>query len=495
MKIIAISGATGHVGQAILKELIDKNINCFFNILIHSKKKEKIVKKILKKKQNYKLIYGDLKDDEVIEKLLNNANYFIHLASIIPSISFKNKKLTFKVNEFDLYKIVDYLEKENKECKLIYFSSLAVYGDRGLNHSCARCEDPLFSPPFDLYSLTKIRAEYKILESNLDFIILRLGAVLYKDLFLGNISDSLMFRTVLNTSLEWINDFEIATFISNFFIKELDGKLDNSLFKKCYNLGGGETKRVISHEFYNSGFNLIGRKIDDFFLPHDFASRGFHGVFMMDSNKLNEEFNFWSGTIEDYWKMMKKKNWYFSLGKIVPKFLLNKFIFNKIKNDEYSPLTYINKNNEEMIISLYGSKIDFDNITSSWSNFYQYEYKKELIKYPFDIDKKDEEIDINDLKKYAIFRGGELLETEFKKGDIYKKVKWKNVEGEEFFARPYTLLRCGHFFNKIYYKNEWNYDELVKKDLFLRQVYFDLRKENENLIYYLDDELNEKIKK
>lgn len=494
MKIIAISGASGHVGTKVLEKLVSEKLDIKLKILIHSKRNEKLVKKILKG-SNYEFIYGNINEEVTLNRLLNDADYFIHLASIIPSLSFKNKNLTLKINEEAIYKIIDYLEKYNSKCKIIYFSSLAVYGDRGIKHAYGRVEDPLFSPPFDLYSLTKIRAEYKILESNINFIVLRLGAVLYSDLFLGNIKDSLMFRTVLNSPLEWISDSEIGEFIKNFFKKELNGELNPSFFNKCYNLGGGENKRTLAYNFYNDGFNLIGRSIEDFFLPNDFSRRGFHGIYMDDSSFLNDEFHFFEGDLSSFWNDVKREKRYFSLGKIVPKFLLNLFIFNKIKNDEYSPRTYVKNKDEANAVSLFGTKEDYQNIPKRWEDFYEFEESKNLINYPFDINKKDEDININDLKKYASFRGGELLEKDFKKGDVYKKVKWRNAEGDEFLAKPYTILRCGHFFYKIYEENVWNYDEIAKKDNLLKEVYYDLRKENENYLYFLDENLNENIKK
>ena len=104
----------------------------------------------------------------------------------------------------------------------------------------------------------------------------------------------------------------------------------------------------------------------------------------------------------------------------------------------------------------------------------------------FDENKPRNELDIEDMKQAAKFRGGECLSTSMTKGDLYTKLKWRCSEGHEFMASPYTILFGGFWCPKCAEPKPWAYGKLAKVSPFHAQIYFDDFDESEvNDIYPL----------
>ena len=101
-------------------------------------------------------------------------------------------------------------------------------------------------------------------------------------------------------------------------------------------------------------------------------------------------------------------------------------------------------------------------------------------------------ITLSDLQNVAKAHGGELLSTKY--NGLYEKHLWKNSEGEEFEARPYTVLFAGHWYNRSYKENVWYFDQLSKSDKIYSQIWLDSHSPEENYIYSFDDKFNSLIK-
>ena len=99
------------------------------------------------------------------------------------------------------------------------------------------------------------------------------------------------------------------------------------------------------------------------------------------------------------------------------------------------------------------------------------------------------------LKSVAKLHGGRLLSPTFKTGDVYSKVEWENCDGERFFARPFTVLRGGHWLNPLYSDYVWDFDRLSRKDALYAAYWYDWHDKSENNRYYFDENLNAKIRR
>ena len=88
--------------------------------------------------------------------------------------------------------------------------------------------------------------------------------------------------------------------------------------------------------------------------------------------------------------------------------------------------------------------------------------------------------------------GGKLISKTF--NGLYEKLEWENSDGERFWAKPYTVMYAGHWYNITYRENAWDFDRLSKKDKIYAQLWYDSHDENENKFYYMDENFNARIK-
>ncbi len=494
---IALTGASGHMGISTLKEFLNIPGLEYINVLLQPKiKRNKLVKKIARQnKDKIHLFYGDISHINDVENLAKDVDYFFNLAGVIPPLSDKQPNLSYLANELGVKNIIEVCEK-NPHIKLIDITSVALYGHRDEKHPFVRIGDPLLTSVYDPYSMHKLRGEFAILESNIpQFAIIRQTAMIYIEMLMSNNSDGLMFHTCFNDPLEWSTAEDSAILMANIVKEDVLGHLNNDNFwRKVFNLGAGEENCISGYDTFQGGFGLFGGSVKDYFKPNDNIIRNFHGGFYYDGDDLNNLFHYQNLNVNDYWKRMLKKYPYISLAKIAPKKLIRKFAVEKLFKDSNSPAYWYKHHDVPRLTAYFGSVEDYENLPTKWEDFPLPDYKElrnkknyHPIDYGFDIDKKDQDITLEDLQNVAKMHGGKLLSNNFKTGDVYQKLEWEDQDGEKFIARPYTVLRGGHWWHILYKENVWDYDRLAKKDKIFAQYWYDSHKENENHVYYMDE--------
>ena len=502
--IIGLLGSSGHMGIKTLEEFLKiPEVNKVKVLLERKEKRNKLVKKLAhQNKGKVEILYGDIANKDDVIALVEKCDYLFNLAAVIPPKSDKHPELSYLANEVGANNLVDVLE-EHPNVKFIDITSVALYGHRNDKHPFERVGDPLLPSVFDVYAAHKLRGEYRILESNIPyFAIIRQTAMIYLEMLMANMSDGLMFHTPFNDPLEWSTAEDSGLLMANIIREDLAGHLNfDNFWRKVFNLGAGEANRVSGYETLEGGFKLIGGTTKKFFEPHYNVTRNFHGGFYYDGDDLENLFHYQRDNFSDYWGKIKKKYSYYSLAKIVPSGLIKKFAIKRLFKDDNSPAYWYKHNDIARLTAFFGSKEAYENLSKNWDDFKMWDYLKvqskdnyQPIDYGFDIDKSDKEITIEDLQNVARLHGGKLLSQEFKKGDVYTKLKWENSDGEIFFSRPYTILRGGHWHNPLYTSNTWDFDRLSKKDAIFAAFWYDSHDKNENVCYYMNDKYEAKIK-
>ena len=511
--VVTLFGVPGNMGTKVLESLLQEDYITRINLLANNKKGiKKIVRKIKKSKKEYKVTYGTVANFVNVKEAIEGADYVINMAAVIPPRSDKNPQAAIEANEYGPKIIVQAIEeiKENQP-RLIHISTIGLYGDRSYKHPFAEVGDPLLISPFDIYSLTKMRGEFTVLESNIEkWVVIRQTALLYDELLMNNISDGLMFHTCFNAPLEWATAEDSAILIRNILRKDSSGELNEKNFwKQCFNIGNPES-RVFGYDTFKLGFGIIGCKVEDFFDTNYNSIRNFHGEWYSDSYKLNDLFDYQHQSIEWFWNHVLETHKYFGLAKLLPKKLLKAVVIKRLLKDNNAPY-YWRKNNDEARMLAYFDGIEkFDSIPSNWDEFYVVSKNKtpdgkdidydSLRKKPthlnhyFDINKDKDSITIEDLVSVATARGGKLLTKDFKVGDIYRKVEWENADGYKFVARPYSVLFAGHWVNVSYHKYAWNFDHQAKTDKMVAQIWYDSHRPDENRYYWYDSHFVAKYK-
>ena len=122
MSNILITGGAGYVGAVLTPYLLDKGYKVtVIDLMIYGKD-------VLKSHPNLKIIKGDIRDIELLKKILPHHEVVIHLACISNDPSFElNSKLGKSINLDAFIPLVE-IAKKNSIKRFIYASSSSVYG-------------------------------------------------------------------------------------------------------------------------------------------------------------------------------------------------------------------------------------------------------------------------------------------------------------------------------------------------------------------------------
>lgn len=492
---VAITGATGNMGNGVLEAFETSDDITSLKVLVRSQKKgDRILKKYKRLTDKIQLIIGSLSDKDACEKLVSEADFVVNLAAVIPPAADSNPTAAIECNEKGVATLINTIEQMSAQPKLIHVSTVALYGNRSHKHKWGRVGDPLLPSVFDIYSATKMRSEFRVLESRIScFVILRQTGMLHQNMLTDNINDGLMFHTCFDTPIEWVTAHDSGILINNIIKKEIHGEIEKSFWKKCYNIGGGINARVHGWQTLDEGFQMIGGSIKDFFEPYYNATRNFHCMWYLDSDELDNLFHFRTQSHKDYWAEILRLHPYYKLGKLAPKKLVALFAIKRLLSDKNAPSYWAAHNDEARVTAFFGSMENYKKLCSLNWNTYKLPEKENLetpsttnFDYGFDFAKHDSEITLQDLQNVAAMHGGKLLSLSYS-GDVYEKLDWQTQDEENFSASAYTVLRAGHWYSKLYEKNIWEWDRLSKKDKIFAQIWYDSHEENENYKYFFDE--------
>ncbi len=236
MKIL-LTGPFGNVGESTLGLLLERgyDVRCFDKKTKHTKK----IQKIMSKKGNFKTIWGDIRNKTDVERIVQDVDYVIHLAAIIPPEADENPDYATEVNAGGMKNLVDAAEKLEKKPKIIFTSSLAIYGSKMHMPPPRYVTDEIVPISHDLYAFQKWEMEKILQASSLDWIILRLTAV--PSLRMPMKIPSLMFEVPFDQRLEFIHTWDVGLACVNAINVDINHKI--------MNLAGGEKCQMLAGEY------------------------------------------------------------------------------------------------------------------------------------------------------------------------------------------------------------------------------------------------------
>jgi len=140
--MILITGATGFIGENLVKSLGKERIRC----LVRENSNVEFLKR-----DNIELFYGDLTDKDSVDKAVEGSDVVVHLAGELRSVRYDTN---YKINVLGTKNIVDSCVKHN--AKLVFTSSImAVNKERGI------------------YGETKLMAEKIVRDAPIKKVVLR----------------------------------------------------------------------------------------------------------------------------------------------------------------------------------------------------------------------------------------------------------------------------------------------------------------------------------
>lgn len=505
---IALTGVTGNMGKQVLNECLKIPDTQYKLLILPNDKRIKNIKRKHKKDlKRIEFVIGNVADLNACKKLIDGVDYVVNMAAVIPPHSDQHPEQAIECNEKGADVLMTAIEQSNPQPKLIHISTMALYGNRNEKHPWGRVGDPLLISPFDIYSLTKMRGEFRVLESDVKTkTVIRQTAMLHENMLSDNMSDGLMFHTCFNAPLEWSTAETSGLLIANILRQDIECDLGSKFWGKVFNLGGGLANCVTGYDVLDDGFEIIGGSVKNFFEPRFNATRNFHGMWFYDGNALEDMFRYQTQTTVDFWNKFKKSHGILKLGKIVPKSWIKRLAIMSLFKSPNSAAYWYKHNDEAKLLAYFGGKEEYEKLGKKWTDFPLLKYNQGPLNEEVDYNAlrnpkcavlpdigydPEKEVTFDTLKSVAELHGGKLLSSE---GKITDKLNWKNSDGETFCAKGTTVL-AGHWYNPSYKTYCWDFDRLSKTDKIYADVWYDSHDRDEDNFYYYNDKFEAKYNK
>lgn len=195
---VLVTGAFGNVGRTVVRQLLADGHRVVAADL-RTPDCEKWSGRLAAERLETR--WGDLTDPATIAGLLAGGDVaaVIHLAAVIPPTAYAHPDQARRVNVDVTRLVVEAIAATTNAPRLVYASSMAVYGARNPRTHPEPVTAATPPQPAELYGAQKIEAEQIISASRIGWTILRLGAVVSHELMSGMDLDTLFLEAALPT--------------------------------------------------------------------------------------------------------------------------------------------------------------------------------------------------------------------------------------------------------------------------------------------------------
>lgn len=427
-----------------------------------------------------KIVWGDAtRYDDVAEACKGIDVCLCPMAFISPEAD-RNPAMAKAVNTTAIQHLVRAIEAMpggKEHVRLVTVGTVAATGDRLPPVHVGRVGDPLHPSVYDFYACTKITGERAVIESDIrHWAVLRQTFIMIPDVM--SLQDPIMFHQPLHSCME----NNTARDAGRGLVRCLDIPGDSDFWRRVYNMAGGPACRTTYLEFMKIAFDMLGLDYRNIFERRWFALRNFHMQYFEDSHVLNGYIHNWDETMEDYTRRMRDTlprslKVVARLARFPPfKRLVEKATYKRMKALASRPdgtLGWYLRGNTGRITAFYGSVEAYEAI-AGWDDALPDPCPPgddQYVRLDHGYDETKPVLDLADLQGAARFRGGGCAATSWD-GDLYSPVRWRCAFGHEFTARPYTVLKAGHWCPEPpCTPPPWNQGEVARRNPFFAQVF------------------------
>ncbi len=378
-KTVFLTGATGNMGWAGFQELYARKER--FNIRILARDSRKNRRKLAKYVDDpaVSVVWGDLTRYEDVLAGVTGADYVLHVGGMVSPAADYFPEKTLNVNVTAAENVVKAVlaQPHKEEMRVVYIGSVAQYGDRNPPHHWGGVDEPQTPAKYDMYALSKIRAEQVFAKAGLKrWVSLRQSGILYPGIL--KVVNPTAFHVPIGGVLEWATVEDSGRLLAQI----CEDWVPDEFWNRAYNISSGEQYRMTNYEFETRLLNGLGLPgPEKVFQPQWFALKNFHGMWYTDADQLEDYLHFRSYTpVDEYFATMKSKlPWFYSLAFLAPawvvRFFMKPYAFEKGMGTQWWV-----KNDPEKFEAYYGSREAYEAI-KSWDDVRPGYLEKNLEKY------------------------------------------------------------------------------------------------------------------
>lgn len=451
---VFLTGATGRMGGAALKELLSREGRFHVTVLARPSAANRRKLSVYAGNPLVRVVWGDLcRYGDVLEGV-NGSRCVLHVGGMVSPAADRVPGTTMRVNIESSRNVVRAVraQKDPDSIRVVYVGSVAQYGQHTPPHHWGRAGDPLLTAELDWYSVSKCIAEREFAESGLKrWVSIRQTGMLYPEL-LFKADNPIVFHTPFRNVLEWCTIEDSGRALAQC----CEDDVPEEFWRGFYNLSSGPSFRLTNYEFEKKLLKAAGCPPPErIFDTKWFATRNFHGEWYADSDRLEELLHFREGiSCDDYFRRIRKKlPWYFRLSPLAPAFVIKAYMKHVALTDPLGTLYWFRHGDEKRIRAFFGSREAQAAIPSWEEGFIPPVRPSELPDAPldhgYDEGKPFDRLTKDDILRAAQYRGGAAF---FPEGisaeapvDPFRPLQWSCRSGHRFTSTPNTVLRGGHW--------------------------------------------------
>lgn len=496
-KIVFLTGATGIMGQETMKQLLSRNNRFKVRVIARASEKNKA---LLRKYAcpDLEVIWGDMADYNTILKCVTGVDYVLHIGAMVSPEADKYPERTLHTNIGSTLNIIKAIKAQPDPDKIhfAYVSTIAMTGGRTYPIHFGRVGDPINPSIFDYYALSKVFSEMALFDSGLKYwvSIRQTGQHPSNE---GAGEEPIIFHQPPNNVLEWSTSIESGICMANL----CEDWVAEDFWRKAYNLSSGKGYRLTCWELTNMMLEPFGINYKELFDAPMIAQYNFHGHYYTDADRLDDMLHFRCIDAQQYWGGVKEEMRLMAANPMIRGMFptAEQMKAHNIEIGKKVMGTYwmLENSKEDWIKAFFGSREKQKAIPSFEEGYTLFHPSEEptYLNHGYDEEKGIENLTVEDLKKAAMYRGGECLATEVP--NIYTPIKWRCADGHEFLLSVNAVLHGGHWCPDCL-KSEWRYGEIAKKNPYYAQVWFPLHGEEDDYVIpmeYSAYDITDKLKK
>jgi nucleoside-diphosphate-sugar epimerase len=282
---VLVTGGAGRLGISVCKTLLDDGFQVRVFDLDNPRNRES-VKELGERAE---IIWGDITKPDSVYQAVEDIDAVVHMAAILPPVAYEKPELAHKVNVSGTKILVDLMKAKGGHIPFVFTSSVAVFGPTPEAREPVSV-DKTAPQPAEPYGETKLKAENLIRKSGIDYLILRLTAIMY---FNFEVSDlKRIFSIPLDNRVEFCHPDDLALAILN-AVKNFTAIKGNTLV-----VSGGPEQRMLYKDMVSGILGVMKLPLP----PEEKFTREPYYLDWYDTSKSQDLLKFQSKGYTDYLK-------------------------------------------------------------------------------------------------------------------------------------------------------------------------------------------------